>query len=492
MTESFQHIRKGPMVAVMLLGAFFALLNETLLATALPEIMVHFDIGAHEVQWLTTAFLLTNGIMIPISAFFIGKFTTRQIFITAITVFTFGTAVAAFSDSFALLLVARIVQAMGSGVMMPLMMTVLLNIFPVEKRGTAMGLMGLVISFAPAIGPTLSGLLIEYYNWRMLFYAVLPIAVLTWIMAFIFIKNVTEQTNPRIDVISIVMSSLGFGGLLYGFSTGSERGWDDALVISCVAGGFLIIGLFVWRQLRLQTPLLEFRVFKNRDFSIGLVVSVFVIIAMISAETILPMYMQTARGLSALDSGLMLLPGAIVIGVMSPITGILFDKFGVKKLAIPGMLIVVVTTFFFTTLDATTSVTTITIVYAIRMFGLSFGMMPVMTHALNQIPAKLNAHGSAMANTMQQVGAAIGTAILITIMTQVSLNFEPDISNYAGLGAEQLEAAVSAAALYAGYGLTFTVATGMALVGAALVLFLKERRKDAVKAESIEEERMTS
>ena len=283
--------------------------------------MIHFSIDETQVQWLTTAFLLTNGIMIPISAFIIGKFTTRQIFISAITVFTFGTAVAAFSDSYTLLLIARIVQAMGSGVMMPLMMTVLLTMFPVEKRGAAMGMMGLVISFAPAIGPTLSGYLVEYFNWRMLFFAVLPIAILTLILSIFFISNVTERTNPKVDVLSILMSSFGFGGLLYGFSSGVSRGWTDTLVLTCIIGGFIIIALFTWRQLRLETPLLEFRVFKNKDFTLGVIISAFVIIAMISAETLLPMYVQTARGLSAIDSGLMLLPGAIVMGIMSPVSG---------------------------------------------------------------------------------------------------------------------------------------------------------------------------
>ena len=207
LNDPFKHVKKGPMLMVMLFGAFFSLLNETLLATALPEIMIHFSINETQVQWLTTAFLLTNGIMIPISAFIIGKFTTRQIFIAAIAVFTFGTAVAAFSDSYTLLLIARIVQAMGSGVMMPLMMTVLLTMFPVDKRGAAMGMMGLVISFAPAIGPTLSGFLVEYFNWRMLFFAVLPIAILTLILSFFFISNVTERTNPKVDVLSLELSN---------------------------------------------------------------------------------------------------------------------------------------------------------------------------------------------------------------------------------------------------------------------------------------------
>lgn len=479
LNDPFKHVKKGPMLMVMLFGAFFSLLNETLLATALPEIMIHFSINETQVQWLTTAFLLTNGIMIPISAFIIGKFTTRQIFIAAIAVFTFGTAVAAFSDSYTLLLIARIVQAMGSGVMMPLMMTVLLTMFPVDKRGAAMGMMGLVISFAPAIGPTLSGFLVEYYNWRMLFYAVLPIAILTLILSIFFISNVTERTNPKVDVLSILMSSFGFGGLLYGFSAGATRGWTDPLVLTCIIGGFIILALFIWRQLRLETPLLEFRVFKNKDFTLGVIISAFVIIAMISAETLLPMYVQMARGLSAIDSGLMLLPGAIVMGIMSPVSGILFDKLGARKMAVPGMLIVVFTTFYFTTLSADSSMTMLTTMYAIRMFGLSLGMMPIMTHALNQLPQTLNAHGSAMANTMQQVSASIGTAILITIMSQTAKNFTPDMEKYSGLDAATMQSTIASDALISGYAATFVVATGMAIIGWILVFFLNKKDPNA-------------
>lgn len=486
MDEKLQNMKKGPMIMVMLLGAFFSLLNETLLTTALPQIMVHFSIDATQAQWLTTAFLLANGIMIPISAFIIGKFSTRQIFISAITVFGIGTAVAAFSNSFALLLVARIVQAMGSGVMMPLMMTVMLTMFPPHKRGAAMGMMGLVIGFAPAIGPTLSGFLIEHYNWRMLFYAVLPIAALTLILAIIFIKNVTDRTNPKVDIISILLSSFGFGGLLYGFSSASARGWGDEIVLSCMIGGFLIIGLFIWRQLRLENPLLEFRVFKHRDFSIGVAISALALVGLISAETILPMYIQTARGMSALDSGLMLLPGAIVMGIMSPISGLLFDKFGAKKVAVPGMVIVILTTLYFTQLQADTPMAMLTTVYAIRMIGISMGMMPVMTHAMNQLAPRMNAHGSAMANTMQQVSASIGTAILVTVMSQGAKHFEPVMSDYANLAPAQLKAAIQTDALISGYDASFMAATILSIGSCLLALFLKG--KSAAKQPSLAEE----
>ncbi|AQQ52517.1 MDR family MFS transporter [Planococcus lenghuensis] len=468
------NFKKGPMVAVLLLGAFFSLLNETLLATALPSIMADFGITQNKVQWLTTAFLLTNGIMIPISAFLIERFTTRKLFLYAISVFALGTMVAAVSHSFPLLLAARIIQATGSGIMLPLMMTVLLTIFPIEKRGAAMGMAGIVISFAPAIGPTLSGWLLDSYSWRSLFYVVVPIALLTLIGAVFFVKNVTKLTYPKIDVLSILLSSFGFGGLLYGFSSAGEKGWDSAFVISCIIGGTIILTLFIIRQLRLKVPMLEFRVFNNSIFSISLIVTMIVLISLIGAETLLPLYMQITRGFTPLESGLMLLPGAIVMGIMSPITGILFDKVGAKVLAIPGLLIVSVTTYLFSNLTLDTSFTFLTIVYAIRMFGLSLIMMPMMTNGLNQLPQKWNSHGTAMANTMQQVSASIGTALLVTIVTIGSARYEPNTAALADLSQAEAQQYVTNQALISGYNLAFLAASALTVAGLILTLFLKE------------------
>ncbi|KAB8137932.1 multidrug efflux MFS transporter, partial [Gracilibacillus oryzae] len=263
--KNIEEVRRVPMVAVMLIGAFVGILNETLLATALPSIMEDFNIHETQVQWLTTAFLLTNGVMIPISAFLIERFTTRQLFITALSIFGLGTLVASVSHSFELLLAARVIQASGSGIMLPLMMTVMLAIFPVERRGAAMGMAGIVISFAPAIGPTLSGWLLEFFPWRGLFYVVLPIVIIAIIVAAIFVKNVTKQTFPKIDIISILLSSFGFGGLLYGFSSigghgpGEVSSGINGTAIAIIVSGAIILTLFIIRQMKIKKPMLEFR-----------------------------------------------------------------------------------------------------------------------------------------------------------------------------------------------------------------------------------------
>lgn len=480
-----ENMRKAPMVTVMLIGAFVGLLNETLLATALPSIMEDFGIKENQVQWLTTAFLLTNGVMIPISAFLIERFTTRQLFITALSTFALGTFIASISHTFELLLTARVVQAAGSGIMLPLMMTVMLKIFPVEKRGAAMGMAGIVISFAPAIGPTLSGWLLEYVSWRGLFYVVLPIVILAIIIAAIYVRNVTERTYPKIDIISILLSSFGFGGLLYGFSSisgGSEGSAINGNALWIIGAAAIILSLFIWRQMKMKHPMLEFRVFKYPIFSISLIITMIVLMAMIGAETMLPLYMQNTRGFTPFESGLMLFPGAIVMGIMSPITGMLFDKFGAKWLAATGMSIVTVTTFLFTSLTLDTKFSFLVIIYAIRMFGLSLVMMPVMTAGLNQLPPQWHPHGTAMANTMQQVSASIGTAILITVMTTVAGNYNPTVQTLQGLTEQEAITYTLNQASITGYNAAFWVATILSVIGLILTLLLQTKSQTDPKS----------
>jgi EmrB/QacA subfamily drug resistance transporter len=410
-------IKIAPLVAVLISGAFAAILNQTLLATALPHIMADLSITANTAQWLTTIFMLVNGVMIPITAFLIGRFTTRSLFLTAMALFATGTLICAVAPNFSLLMVGRIVQASGAGIIMPLMQTVFFVIFPVEKRGSAMGLFGLVIAFAPAIGPTLSGWLVDQYPWRVLFYIVLPIAIIDFIVAYFILKNVTERTFPKLDILSIVLSTFGFGGLLYGFSTAGTHGWGSVEVMIPILIGVASLFIFIMRQLKLEQPILEFRVFKYGIFTLSTALGMMVFIAMIGGATILPIYMQNMHHFTAFESGLMLLPGALIMGIMSPISGKIFDKVGAKWLAITGLTIVTVSTFFFTNLSSDTSFTFMAIVNAIRMFGVALVMMPTTTAGINQLPSRLIPHGTAMNNTMRQVSGSIGTALLVTVMT---------------------------------------------------------------------------
>lgn len=463
MGKSFSYDSDGkafnrtPLVIVLISGAFVAILNQTLLGTALPKIMEDLMLDENTVQWLQSVFMLVNGIMIPITAFLIGKFTTRSLFLTAMSLFSLGTLAAAISHSFELLLVGRILQAAGAGIMMPLMQTILMLIFPIEKRGSAMGMFGLVIAFAPAIGPSLSGYIVEIASWRVLFWMILPIAVIDIIIAYFILKNVTKQSNPKLDVLSIILSTFGFGGILYAFSIAGSAGWTSAEVLVGMTVGLVALIWFITRQLKLDEPILEFRVLKYKMFSISTVIGMVTFIAMIGAAVVLPLYMQNMLGFSPFESGLALLAGAVIQGLLNPITGRLFDRYGARWLAIIGLLIMTSGTFMLTVLSTETSFMYIAITHAMRMIGISMAMMPVTTAGLNVLPRELISHGTAVNNTLRQVSGAIGTALPITIMTTTAIPEQ---------GVE---------GMIHGVNVSFIVAGIISLIGLILSFYIKDR-----------------
>ncbi|WP_077326062.1 MDR family MFS transporter [Virgibacillus siamensis] len=425
---TLQPYNKTLMAALLLAGSFIAILNQTLMITAIPPIMDEMNISANTAQWLTTVFMLVNGVMIPITAFLIERFSTRQLFMTAMSVFAMGTIVGGIAPNFTVLLAGRIIQSAGAGIMLPLMQTVFLLIFPVNKRGAAMGYIGLVISFAPAIGPTLSGWVTSNYSWRFLFLLILPLAILIIIIAYFILRNVTELTYPKLDITSIILSSVGFGGLLFGFSSAGNYGWDSGRTIVILAVGSLTLAVFIMRQLHMKHPMLEFRVFKYNTFTIATIIGMISFLGLIGSETLIPLYMQNMRGFTAMESGLVLLPGALISGFMSPITGRIFDRFGARLLSLIGLIIMTAATLAFGFLGTTTTLTFLIVMYAVRMFGFSMVMMPVTTAGLNQLPQKLIPHGAAMNNTMRQIAASVGTAILVTIMTMTAQNAQQSSS----------------------------------------------------------------
>lgn len=415
---SVAQLNRGLILFVMASGAFVAILNETLLNVALPPIMRELNIGATTAQWLTTAYMLTNGVLIPVTAFLIQRFTTRTLFLTAMVLFSIGTLIAAVAPDFAVLLVGRVVQASGAAIMLPLLMTTILTIYSVHERGAAMGIMGLVITFAPAIGPTLSGWLVEHHSWRILFFVVLPVALIDLLFAAVYLRNVTETRASKINVSAVILSTLGFGGVLYGFSEAGNVGWSSDRVYIALAVGLIALACFAVQQLRAKTPMLEMRVFRYSMFSLTTAINVMITMAMFSSMMLFPLYLQNAHGFSSFKSGLLVLPGAVVMGVMSPITGKLFDKIGARPLAVVGSILTLGSMYHFSRLTIDTQYATLIISFAVMMLGMSLLMMPVMTAGLNQLPTRLHAHGTAMGNTLQQVAGAIGTALLVTVMTQ--------------------------------------------------------------------------
>ncbi|WP_252503159.1 DHA2 family efflux MFS transporter permease subunit [Sporosarcina sp. Marseille-Q4943] len=470
------------MIAILFFGAFVAILNNTLLNIALPVIMNEFQVKPSSVQWLTTGYMLVNGIMIPASAFFVQKFTNRRLFLTAMTLFTIGTALAIFAPTFGLLVAARMIQASGSALMMPLLMNVMLVAFPIEKRGSAMGMFGLVMFTAPAIGPTLSGWIVEHYSWRTLFEIVLPFAILTIVFALWKLKNITPNASVKLDVFSLVLSSIGFGGLLYGFSSAGDKGWGAPLVYGTIGIGAVALIAFVIRQLQMEDPMLDFKIYKYPMFALASVISIVLSVAMFSGMILTPLYVQEVRGISPFEAGILMLPGAVLMGIMSPITGRLFDKYGARVLALVGLVITVVTTFYLSRLELDSGYYYLMALYTIRMFGMSMVMMPIMTNGLNQLPMKSNPHGTAMNNTLQQVSGAIGSAILLTIMTKrMEKSGATQVQDAIAAGnmptdkgeLAVMEHAIGLEAMLDGINYSFLIATFISVAALILTLFIK-------------------
>ncbi|GGX73631.1 DHA2 family efflux MFS transporter permease subunit [Saccharospirillum salsuginis] len=457
-------------VVILIAGAFVSVLNQTLMLVAIPPIMQDFQADASLAQWITTAFMMASGLLIPVTAALIDRYSSRTLYLTALLIFTVGTVLGAAAQTFTMLLLARIIQGAAAGIIMPMIQTLMMTMFPLEKRGTAMGLVGLVISFAPAIGPTLSGWIIDHFSWRYLFVLMIPIALVVIVATFFFMKNVTHQRPTRIDALSVTLSSFGWGGLLYGFSIAGSAGWTSPSVLISLIIGAVSLTFFVRRQLDMPMPLLDFKVFQSPVFTLTSLQSILVFTLLISTQTLIPLYIQGVRGQDALHTGLVLLPGAVIMGMVSPVAGRMFDAFGIERQAIVGFLLLAGAMLFLAMVPEDIHYAWIMAGSIGQMLGATLLMMPLITAGVNSLPGPLIAHAAAMNNTLRMVGASIGTALLITVLsTRAALFDSPK----------------SPEALAAGIHLAFWFAFGLAILGLAMSLWLhrylvRSRRNGAV------------
>ncbi|HCY6835991.1 TPA: DHA2 family efflux MFS transporter permease subunit [Staphylococcus aureus] len=410
-------VSRGKILAALLFGMFIAILNQTLLNVALPKINTEFNISASTGQWLMTGFMLVNGILIPITAYLFNKYSYRKLFLVALVLFTIGSLICAISMNFPIMMVGRVLQAIGAGVLMPLGSIVIITIYPPEKRGAAMGTMGIAMILAPAIGPTLSGYIVQNYHWNVMFYGMFIIGIIAILVGFVWFKLYQYTTNPKADIPDIIFSTIGFGALLYGFSEAGNKGWGSVEIETMFAIGIIFIILFVIRELRMKAPMLNLEVLKFPTFTLTTVINMVVMMSLYGGMILLPMYLQNLRGFSALDSGLLLLPGSLIMGLLGPFAGKLLDTIGLKPLAIFGIAVMTYATWELTKLNMDTPYMTIMGIYVLRSFGMAFIMMPMVTAAINALPGRLASHGNAFLNTMRQLAGSIGTAILVTVMT---------------------------------------------------------------------------
>lgn len=475
MNKQLQVKNPKTMAFILMLGAFLGLFGETALNMALTNIMEEYSITAGTAQWLTTGYLLVLAILVPITALLMRWYTTRQLVIGGLVISLFGGILAALSPTFMVLLLGRIIQAIGTGLILPVMTTVLLIIFPVHKRGTVMGLMGLVITLAPALGPTLSGVIISALDWPYIFWISSLLYVLLTLYAIAKISNVSEITKPKIDFASILFSTAGFGGLIFALSTMAEEPFSSPKVWGTLLAGILALLLFSVRQMTMEQPMVNLRVFKYPMFTLGTLMMFLGILVILSTAILLPLYLKSALLFSAVVAGLILLPGNAVNFILSPIVGALFDKWGPRVFVITGSIILVIGNIIFVNvLSSQTPVWQVIVAFMVLFFGLTMVMMPSQTNALNQLPRQLYADGSAAMNTLNQVAGAAGTAIAITVFTSGQTSYLIDFPD-----------ATQPEVLAAGVKYAFFFITGISVLALLCSFFVKRPGKTQQKSQII-------
>jgi DHA2 family lincomycin resistance protein-like MFS transporter len=411
--------RNRLVITILLISLFVMILNETIMGVALPQLTKDLSITPNTAQWLTAAFLLTMAIVIPITGFLLQRFNTRPLFITAMSLFSTGTLIAAVAPGFDVLVVARVVQATGTAIMFPLLMTTVMNLVPPETRGRMMGNISIVISVAPAIGPTISGIILSALSWRFMFVIVLPIAIAALIVGAVMMKNVTDPRPTRFDVLSVILAALGFGGVVYGLSNASTA-TSPLVVWTPLVVGAIGLALFILRQLFLQRSdraLLDLRTFRSTTFTFSIVMFVISMMAMFGAIVLLPFYMQGALHMQPLETGLLLLPGGLIMGLLSPVVGRIYDRVGPTALLVVGSVVVSGDLWAMTMLNENSSFWWVLAAHVTLSIGLAFIFTPLFSSSLGSLRPELYSHGSAIVGTMQQVAGAAGTALFVTIFS---------------------------------------------------------------------------
>jgi DHA2 family lincomycin resistance protein-like MFS transporter len=452
-------------IATLLIATFVVILNETIMGVAIPRLVVDLGITTSVAQWLSTAFMLTMAVVIPTTGFLLQRLSRRTVFILAMGLFSAGTAVAAASPGFWMLLFGRIVQACGTAIMLPLLMTTILTLVPKARRGQVMGNVSIAISVAPAIGPTISGVILQYLSWRFMFVLVLPIAVASLIYGARGLKAGSEPGSQPLDIVSVLLTVPAFGGVVFGLTRFGESSGGSGLASALVPLGVGVVCLvaFVWRQIRLQSsgwPLLDLRAFSYPMFRTSVSLLCITMIALFGVVILLPIYLQNIRGLGSLQTGLILFPGGLLMGLLAPTVGKIFDRYGPRALTTTGAVLLTVTLWRFSTVDAHTPVWLLVTLHLILSLGLACLFTPAFTSGLNPLPPSLYSHGSAILSTLQQVAGAAGVALLVTILAVRTQNLVA--SGVPPLVAEN-----------AGINTAFAVASMIGIVAVILALFMR-------------------
>lgn len=454
-------------IGALALAAFLMIMNETVLTVALPAIMADMDISASAGQWLTTGFLVTMSVVIPTTGFLLQRFSSRSLFVFALSSFLVGTLIAIFAPSFAFLLLARIIQAVGTAIVLPLLMTTTLSLVPVHKRGMVMGLNSIVISVGPAIGPTVSGAIVHAWGWHYIFVLMAPLAVITLILGIIFIKLPSNARKLPVDIFSVILSALAFGLLVYGIASIEKASENMGLTVATFVVGLASLALFIKRQIRLTREgkeLLNLTPFASRNFTFAIVLIMIAFGTLLGTIMMVPIILESGKGISALAIGMMLLPGGLAQAIVSPIFGRIYDKHGPRPVLIPGAIMLALGQWMYVTVTTETELWMFMICHVIFSIGLALLMTGLMSSAMASVNPRLYGHGSAIFSTGQQLGGAIGTTIFITVMSVLSNN-------------ELAQGSDLAQSLFTGAHAAFIVGALLGTIGVVLSFFIKVEKR---------------
>ena len=411
-------------IALLVASAFVMILNETVMSVALPVLIADLNITAGTAQWLTSGFLLTMAVVIPMSGALLSRYPTRSVYLASMGLFCTGTLTAALASGFGVLLAGRVVQACGTALMMPLLMTTVMRLIPADRRGQTMGTISIVIAVAPAIGPTLSGLILNALSWQWMFVIVLPIAVAATVAGALWLYVDDDRSDPvPIDLVSVPLSAIAFAGLVLGLTLAGAPGPQRMPAWVPTVAGAVAMVVFVVRQQHLQRrdrAFLDLRPLGNRRFSLSLGLVILGFVGLFGAIIMVPLYVQDVLGRSVLVAGLTSLPGGLLMGLAGPLVGRVYDRRGARVLVIPGSVLLAVALGGFTLLSERSQIWQLVVLQAVMMVGLSMMFTPLMTDALGALPDRLYSHGSAIMSTLQQLGGAAGTALFVTVMATAS------------------------------------------------------------------------
>lgn len=398
--------------AVLLLSTFISLGSQTMMVTALPVISHQMHVSLNITQLLTTAYTLVIGIVTPLSSNLYEKYSNRQVYLGIIGTFIVGTLVGCFANNFYSLLLARLIQACAGGLLMSFQMTTMISIYPPQRRGTILGISSLVVAFGPAIGPTLSGIILNYLNWHYLFILILPLMILLWVISLFTFPNYSTPRPIKIDLVSVFESLIGSGLALFSMSVFGYN-WAVASVMLLVGIGILYI--FVKRQLRLKQPLLKVAILTERSFRLMTMVGMLAFSVLLGTEQLIPVFTENVSHVSSMESGMILLPGAIVNALCAALVGRYYDAHGPKGLIFSGAILMLIATIPFLTITQDTPIWLMTVAYAIRMAGNAMIFSPAMSESFVAVAHEDISHATALNNSLRQVSGAISVTLLIVI-----------------------------------------------------------------------------